>query len=244
MARQKQSGPTASGGGDRDANNAHYPAAGVPQAGIHVICDKPLTSNLADARKLAALVEKTGKVFVLTHNYTAYPMVRQARDMVAKGQLGDIRVVQAEYPQDWLTEDAAAAGSKQAAWRTDPKQSGVGGASGDIGTHAYNLARFVSGLELAELSADLDAFVPGRKVDDNLNVLLRFKPAGKAPAAKGMIWASQVAPGHENGLKLRVYGTRGGIEWVQAVRLSLVRRSGSQATLTRRRRRDIRLRRG
>jgi predicted dehydrogenase len=195
----------------------HYPAAkAFLEAGIHVICDKPLTSNLADARKLAALVEKTGKVFVLTHNYTAYPMVRQARDMVAKGQLGDIRVVQAEYPQDWLTEDAAAAGSKQAAWRTDPKQSGVGGASGDIGTHAYNLARFVSGLELAELSADLDAFVPGRKVDDNLNVLLRFKPAGKAPAAKGMIWASQVAPGHENGLKLRVYGTKGGIEWVQA----------------------------
>ncbi|RLP22066.1 Gfo/Idh/MocA family oxidoreductase [Mesorhizobium sp. YM1C-6-2] len=198
-------------------NNVHYPAAkAFLEVGIHVICDKPLTSNLADAKKLAALVEKTGKVFVLTHNYTAYPMVRQARDMVAKGQLGDIRVVQAEYPQDWLTEDAAAAGSKQAAWRTDPKQSGAGGASGDIGTHAYNLARFVSGLELAELSADLDAFVPGRKVDDNVNVLLRFKPAGKAPAAKGMIWASQVAPGHENGLKLRVYGTKGGIEWVQA----------------------------
>src|SRR5690606_5412181 len=134
----------------------------------------PLTSNLADAKKLAALVEKSGKVFVLTHNYTAYPMVRQARDLVAKGILGDIRVVQAEYPQDWLTDPIEQSGQKQASWRTDPKQSGAGGASGDIGTHAYNLARFVSGLELAELSADLDAFVPGRKVDDNVNVMLRF----------------------------------------------------------------------
>ncbi len=198
-------------------NNVHYPAAkAFLEAGIHVICDKPLTSSLADAKKLAALVRKTGRVFVLTHNYTAYPMVRQAREMVAKGKLGDIRLVQAEYPQDWLTEDAAAAGSKQALWRTDPKQTGVGGASGDIGTHAYNLARFVSGLELAELAADLDAFVPGRQVDDNLNVLLRFKAVGKAPAAKGMIWASQVAPGNENALRLRIYGTKGGLEWAQA----------------------------
>ena len=145
-------------------NNVHYPAAkAFLEAGIHVICDKPLTSNLADAKKLAALVEKSGKLFVLTHNYTGYPMVRQAREMVAKGKLGDIRVVQAEYPQDWLTEAVEQTGQKQAAWRIDPKQSGVGGASGDIGTHAYNLARFVSGLELAELSADLDAFVPGRR---------------------------------------------------------------------------------
>jgi predicted dehydrogenase len=193
-------------------NHVHYPAAkAFLEAGIHVICDKPLTSTLADAKKLAALVEKTGKVFVLTHNYTAYPMVRQAREMVQKGLLGDIRVVQAEYPQDWLTEDLAATGQKQAAWRSDPKQSGAGGATGDIGTHAYNLARFVTGLELDSLSADLDAFVPGRKLDDNAHVMLRF-----ASGAKGMIWASQVAPGHENGLKLRVYGTKGGIEWVQA----------------------------
>ncbi len=193
-------------------NNVHFPAAkAFLEAGIHVICDKPLTATLAEAKKLAALVEKTGKVFVLTHNYTAYPMVRQARDMVQKGQLGDIRIVQAEYPQDWLTEDLAATGQKQASWRSDPKQSGAGGATGDIGTHAYNLARFVSGLELDSLAADLDAFVPGRKLDDNANVMLRFKGG-----AKGMIWASQVAPGHENGLKLRVYGTKGGIEWVQA----------------------------
>ncbi|QPC86330.1 gfo/Idh/MocA family oxidoreductase [Mesorhizobium sp. NBSH29] len=199
-------------------NNVHFPAAkAFLEAGIHVICDKPLTATLAEAKKLQALVEKTGKVFVLTHNYTAYPMVRQAREMVANGQLGEIRLVQAEYPQDWLTEDLAASGQKQASWRSDPKQSGAGGATGDIGTHAYNLARFVSGLELDTLAADLDAFVPGRLLDDNAHIMLRFKAAkaGRAPA-KGMIWASQVAPGHENGLKLRVYGTKGGIEWVQA----------------------------
>jgi predicted dehydrogenase len=198
-------------------NNVHVPAAmAFLNAGIHVICDKPLAMSLAEAKKLAALVKKTGKVFVLTHNYTAYPMIRQARDMVAKGQLGDIRIVQAEYPQDWLTEDLAATGQKQASWRSDPKQAGAGGALGDIGTHAYNLARFVSGLELDSLSADMDAFVPGRQLDDNVNVLLRFKARGKAHPAKGMLWASQVAPGHENGLKLRVYGTKGGLEWVQA----------------------------
>ena len=198
-------------------NNVHVPAAmAFLNAGIHVICDKPLAMTLAEAKKLAAVVEKTGKVFVLTHNYTAYPMIRQAREMVAKGQLGDIRLVQAEYPQDWLTEDLAATGQKQASWRSDPKQAGAGGALGDIGTHAYNLARFVSGLELDSLSADLDSFVPGRQLDDNVNVLLRFKAKGKAHPAKGMLWASQVAPGHENGLKLRVYGTRGGLEWVQA----------------------------
>lgn len=198
-------------------NNVHFPAAkAFLEAGIHVICDKPMTSTLADAKKLAALVEKTGKVFVLTHNYTGYPMVRQAREMVAKGQLGDIRVVQAEYPQDWLTEAIEASGQKQASWRVDPKQSGAGGSLGDIGTHAYNLARFVSGLELDSVSADIDAFVPGRQLDDNANVLLRFKAKGKAHPAKGVLWASQVAPGNENGLKLRVYGTKGGLEWTQA----------------------------
>jgi predicted dehydrogenase len=193
-------------------NNMHYPPAkAFLEAGIHVICDKPLTSNLADAKKLAALVKKTGKVFVLTHNYTGYPMVRQAREMVQKGVLGDIRVVQAEYPQDWLTEKIEDSGAKQAVWRTDPKQSGAGGAVGDIGTHAYNLARFVTGLELDRLAADLTSFVKGRPLDDNVSVLLRFKSG-----AKGMLWASQVAPGNENGLKLRVYGTKGGLEWTQA----------------------------
>ncbi|MDP3897636.1 MAG: Gfo/Idh/MocA family oxidoreductase [Mesorhizobium sp.] len=197
-------------------NHMHWPAAkAFLDAGIHVICDKPLTSNLADAKKLAALVEKSGKVFVLTHNYTGYPMIRHAREMIQAGRLGDIRVVQAEYPQDWLTTKLEDSGQKQASWRVDPKKSGVGGATGDIGTHAYNLARFVSGLELDSLAADLDAFVSGRLLDDNAHVLLRFKAKGSAPAAKGMIWASQVAPGNENALKLRVYGTKGGLEWSQ-----------------------------
>ena len=192
-------------------NHVHYPAAkAFLEAGIHVICDKPLTSTLADAKKLAAVAAKSGRLFVLTHNYTGYPMIRQAREMVQSGKLGDIRVVQAEYPQDWLTTKVEDTGAKQAVWRTDPKQSGAGGATGDIGTHAYNLARFVTGLELGQLAADLTAFVPGRLLDDNAHVMLRFKGG-----AKGMLWASQVAPGNENALKLRVYGTKGGIEWSQ-----------------------------
>jgi predicted dehydrogenase len=143
-------------------------------------------------------------------------MVRQAREMIANGELGDIRIVQAEYPQDWLTEAVEQTGAKQAVWRTDPAQSGAGGSTGDIGTHAYNLASFVSGLELDSLAADLDSFVPGRRLDDNAHVMLRFKAKGSEKAAKGMLWCSQVAPGHENGLKVRVYGTKGGLEWVQA----------------------------
>jgi predicted dehydrogenase len=198
-------------------NHMHYPAAkAFLEAGIHVICDKPLTATLEDAKALAALADKSGKVFVLTHNYTGYPMIRQARAMVRDGQLGTLRVVQAEYPQDWLTENLEASGQKQAAWRTDPAKSGAGGATGDIGTHAYNLARFVTGLELDSLAADLDAFVPGRPLDDNAHVLLRFKAGnGGDKGAKGMIWASQVAPGNENALKLRVYGDKGGLEWAQ-----------------------------
>jgi predicted dehydrogenase len=193
-------------------NHVHFAAAkAFLEAGIHVICDKPLTSTLSDAKKLATIAKASGKLFVLTHNYTGYPMIRQAREMVAKGMLGKIRLVHAEYPQDWLTEAIENTGQKQAAWRTDPKQSGAGGATGDIGTHAYNLGCFVSGLELDSLAADLDAFVPGRQLDDNAHIMLRYKGG-----AKGMIWCSQVAPGHENGLKLRVYGTEGGIEWVQA----------------------------
>ena len=193
-------------------NHMHYPAAKeFLRRGIHVICDKPLTSNLADAKKLLKIAEESDALFVLTHNYTGYPMVRQARAMIASGQLGEIRVVQAEYPQDWLAEPIEQTGQKQAAWRTDPKQSGVGGSTGDIGTHAYNLACFVTGLELDELAADVHTFVKGRQLDDNAHVMMRFKGG-----AKGMLWCSQVATGHENGLKLRVYGTKGGIEWVQA----------------------------
>jgi len=193
-------------------NHMHAPAAkAFLEAGIHVICDKPLTTTVAEAEELVELVQKSGKVFAVTHNYTGYPMIRQARAMVAAGDLGEIRLVQAEYPQDWLTEKAEASGSKQAEWRTDPKRSGAGGCIGDIGTHAYNLACFVSGLELDELLAQLTTFVPGRLLDDDVQILLRWKGG-----ARGMIWASQVAVGHENGLKLRVYGTKGGLEWVQA----------------------------
>jgi predicted dehydrogenase len=194
-------------------NHMHFPAAkAFIEAGIHVICDKPLSLNLKEALALEKLLAKNRQViFALTHNYSGYPMIRQARAMVAAGELGDIRVVQGEYPQDWLTTDLEKSGQKQAAWRTDPKRTGAGGCVGDIGTHTYQLGCFVSGLKLDELSADLTTFVKGRRVDDNVHVMLRYKGG-----AKGMIWASQVAPGHENGLKIRVYGTKGGLEWLQA----------------------------
>ena len=192
-------------------NHMHFPVAReFLKRGIHVICDKPLTSTLQDARKMAKAVEASEAQFILTHNYTGYPMVRQARAMVAAGDLGDIRVVQVEYPQDWLSEDLEATGQKQAGWRTDPEKSGAGGSTGDIGTHAYNLASFVTGLKLESLSADLQSFVKGRRVDDNGHVLLRFEGG-----ARGMLWCSQVAPGNENALRLRVYGTKGGLEWAQ-----------------------------
>jgi predicted dehydrogenase len=193
-------------------NHLHAPVAEVfLRAGFHVICDKPLTTTLAQAVALRELARGTGRVFCVTHNYTGYPLVRHARELVASGALGDIRLVQVEYPQDWLTEPLERQGQKQAEWRTDPARSGAGGCLGDIGTHAYNLAEFVTGLKLDQLCAELTAFVPGRRLDDNVNMLLRYQGG-----AKGMLWASQVAPGHENGLRLRVYGTRGGLEWMQA----------------------------
>ena len=180
------------------------------KAGIHVICDKPLTSNLQDAEELAKLVKDTGLVFAVTYNYSGYPMVRQAKEMVANGELGNIRVVQLEYAQDWLATNIERDGQKQAAWRTDPKQAGKGGAIGDIGTHAFHLAEFITGLEASSLLADLDAFVPGRTLDDNANILLRYKNG-----AKGMLWVSQVASGKENGLQIRIYGDKGGLQWAQ-----------------------------
>ena len=199
-------------------NHMHAaPAIAFLQAGIHVICDKPLAATMADADAVAAAVRASGKHFILTHNYTGYPLIRQARAMVAAGDLGDIRVVQVEYPQDWLAEPIEREGQKQASWRTDPARSGAGGCIGDIGTHAWNLASFVTGLETDAVAADLDSFVPGRMVDDNVHVMLRFKPRGTEPPAKGMLWASQVSPGHENDLKLRVYGTKAGLEWSQTV---------------------------
>jgi predicted dehydrogenase len=192
-------------------NHMHYTIAReFLKRGIHVICDKPLTSTLADAKRLAKLVDKSDALFVLTHNYTGYPMVRHARELVRLGELGTLRLVQVEYAQDWLAEPVEQTGQKQAAWRTDPARSGAGGATGDIGTHAFNLAEFVTGLTLEALAADVHKFVPGRELDDNAHVLLRY-----AGGAKGMLWCSQVAVGKENGLKLRVYGTKGGLEWAQ-----------------------------
>lgn len=189
-------------------NHMHAaPAIAFLKAGIHVICDKPLASTMEDAEALARAVEESGKLFILTHNYTGYPLVRQAREMVARGDLGDIRLVHVEYVQDWLAEKAS---NKQADWRTDPARSGAGGCVGDIGTHAYNLAAYVSGLEIKSLSADLDAFVPGRQVDDNVHVMLRYEGG-----AKGMLWASQVAVGNENAVRLRIHGTKGGLDWAQ-----------------------------
>ncbi len=189
-------------------NHMHYPVAReFLKRGIHVICDKPLTSTLGDAKKLVKAAESSSALFVLTHNYTGYPMVRQAREMIHAGDIGAIRIVQVEYPQDWLTE---AQDFKQAEWRTDPNRSGLGGSTGDIGTHAFNLACFITGLEVESLAADLQAFVPGRQVDDNAHVMLRFKGG-----AKGMLWSSQVAPGNENALRIRIYGDKGGLEWAQ-----------------------------
>ena len=189
-------------------NHVHYAAAReFLKRGIHVICDKPLTSNLTDAKKLVKAAEASDALFILTHNYTGYPMIRQAQAMIAAGDIGKVRVVQVEYPQDWLTVEQD---FKQAEWRTDPNRSGAGGSTGDIGTHAFNLACFVTGLEVESLAADLQAFVPGRQVDDNAHVLMRF-----GGGARGMLWSSQVAPGNENALRLRVYGETGGLEWAQ-----------------------------
>ena len=189
-------------------NHMHAaPAIEFLKRGIHVICDKPLTATMAEAKKLAAAADKADALFILTHNYTGYPLVRQARAMIARGDLGRIRLVQVEYAQDWLTHEVH---NKQAEWRSDPARAGIGGALGDIGTHAYNLAAFVAGMEPEALAADITAFVPGRQLDDNANVLMRY-PGG----AKGMLWASQVAPGNENSLRIRVFGDMGGLEWAQ-----------------------------
>jgi predicted dehydrogenase len=175
-----------------------------------VICDKPLTTSLAEARRIKAAVAQSDRIFALTHNYTGYPLVRQAREMVKGGEIGAIRLIQVEYPQEWLSESIEKTGQKQAAWRVDPQKSGAGGALGDIGTHAYNLAGYVCGVELVELAAELTSFGEGRALDDNAQVLLRY-----ANGARGALWISQVAIGHENGLRLRVYGTKGSLQWAQ-----------------------------
>ncbi|PYU50439.1 MAG: oxidoreductase [Acidobacteria bacterium] len=192
-------------------NHVHFgPAKAFLEAGIHVICDKPLTTTVEDAVALAGIVKKSGLIFGLTHNYTGYPLVRQAREMVQAGELGRLRVVQVEYAQDWLTTAVEATGNKQAVWRTDPAQSGPAGSLGDIGTHAYNIACFVTGLRCEQVAAEVSIFVPGRRLDDNVQTLLRFEGG-----ARGMLWASQVATGNENNLRLRVYGEKAGLEWGQ-----------------------------
>ena len=192
-------------------NHVHYAAAkAFLSRGIHVICDKPLTSTFEDAEAMEKAVTDSAALFVLTHNYTGYPMVRQAREMIAAGEIGEIRVVQVEYPQDWMTDAVETEGVKQAEWRTDPERSGAGGSIGDIGTHAYNLAGFVTGLKGDELAADLHSFGAGRALDDNAHIMLRYRGG-----ARGILWCSQVAPGCENGLRLRVFGEHGGLEWAQ-----------------------------
>ena len=192
-------------------NHMHYPPAKLAlENGFHVLSDKPATLNLAEAKKLAAIVKKSGLLYGLTHNYTGYPLVKEARDMIRAGKLGKIRKVVAEYPQGWLATRLEASGQKQAAWRTDPKRSGAGGCVGDIGTHAENLAEYITGLHIEELAADITSFVKGRKLDDDANVLLRFKGG-----AKGVLHCSQISVGEENNLNIRVYGELGGIEWHQ-----------------------------
>jgi predicted dehydrogenase len=192
-------------------NHVHFgPAKMALENGFHVICDKPLAFDLDEAQQLVQLVEESGLIFALTHNYTGYPMVKQARAMIRAGEFGEIRKVVVEYPQGWLSTKLEDSDQKQAAWRTDPRRSGIAGAMGDIGTHAENLAEYITGLQISELCADLTAFVPGRVLDDDGNVLLRFNNG-----AKGILHASQISAGEENDLNIRVYGTKGGFHWRQ-----------------------------
>ncbi len=192
-------------------NYMHFPPAKMAlENGFHVLSDKPATFNLAEAKKLKDLVKKTGLLYGLTHNYTGYPLVKEARALIHSGKLGKIRKVVVEYPQGWLATRLEASDQKQAAWRTDPKRSGAGGCVGDIGTHAENLAEYITGLQIKELAADTTAFVKGRKLDDDVNVLLRF-----TNGAKGILHSSQISVGEENNLSIRVYGETGGLEWHQ-----------------------------
>jgi predicted dehydrogenase len=192
-------------------NHVHFPVAqAFAEAGIHVVCDKPLVHSSEEAGVLERVAARSGCVFGVTYNYTGYPMVREARELVAKGAIGEIRKVIVEYNQGWLATHLEATGQKQADWRTDPARSGLAGAIGDIGSHAENLVATVTGLELDSICADLTAFVPGRRLDDDGNVLLRF-----SNGAKGVLIASQIEVGCENDLRLRVFGTHGTLEWHQ-----------------------------
>jgi len=199
-------------------NHMHFPPAKMAlENGFHVICDKPLSFNLEQAIELESLVNETKLVFALTHNYTGYPMVKQAREMIKRNTLGNIRKVVVEYPQGWLSDLVEQTGQKQSLWRTDPEKSGAGGSIGDIGTHAANLAEYISGLEISEICADLTTFVKGRRLDDDVNILLHFNNG-----AKGIFHCSQVCAGEENALSIKIYGEKGGLEWHQQEPNSLV----------------------
>ena len=205
-------------------NAAHFEVAmAALDAGFDVICDKPMTTTLEQAKALADKVHSTGRLFALTHNYTAYPMVRQAKEMVKNGVLGDIRKIVVEYPQGWLA-DAVTDDNKQGKWRTDPALAGISCCMGDIGSHAENLAEFITGLEITELCADLTSFVPGRTLDDDGSVLLKFNNG-----ARGILFASQIAVGEENALRIRIYGTKNALEWAQEDPETLTMRSNTGA---------------
>lgn len=190
-------------------NHLHFPVAKAAlEAGFHVVCDKPMTLSLSEAKRLATLVQRSGLLFALTHNYTGYPLVKEMRERAQNGSIGKIRKVVVEYLQGWLSTRLEGTGQKQASWRTDPTRSGASGCMGDIGTHAENIVEYVTGLRIEELCADLKTVVEGRLLDDDGSVLLRL-----TGGAQGLLYASQVAAGEENGLRLRIYGERGGLEW-------------------------------
>ena len=192
-------------------NHLHHPIAkAFLEAGINVICDKPMTMNSEEAQELIDISESSDLIFAVTYNYSGYPLIREAREIIKKGELGSIRIIKVEYIQDWLTEPIEKTGQKQASWRVDPKKSGIGGSIGDIGTHAFHLAHFVTQQLPNKISADLSCFVEGRELDDNAHILMRYESG-----AKGMIWSSQVAPGNENNLKIQIYGEKGGLIWQQ-----------------------------
>jgi predicted dehydrogenase len=193
-------------------NHVHFgPAKMALENGFHVVSDKPLTFTSDEARELVKLVQETGLIFAVSHAYTGYPMVKEAREMIKNGELGKIRKVVSEYPQGWLSDPIEKENQTQASWRTDPARSGKSGCMGDIGTHALNLAEYVTGLKVSQICADLSILVDGRLLDDDGSVLLRFDNG-----ARGVLYASQISAGEENGLRIRVYGEKGGIEWVQA----------------------------
>jgi len=192
-------------------NNLHYPTAkAFLEQGINVVCDKPLTPEVAQAEELAKLAQERGVFFCVTYTYTGYPMVKHAREMIKRGDLGEIRFVNAEYPQDWLATPLETSGQKQAAWRTDPAQTGKSNCVGDIGSHVENMASYMTGLSIKSLCARLDTFVPGRVLDDNASIMINY-----SSGAKGLYWSSQIAVGHDNGLRIRVYGTKASLEWAQ-----------------------------